>query len=580
MSRSRSLGPVLFLALALVLAGVLAYQAAAAARSHRAIARGTLNDYAAFAAWQLAQHSQTTLLATLVTGFMLPASQVDPANLEASLLDPYDLQEGVKATIGTCRCLDKVGFYFRYDWHDALLQTTEPTVPMEVLEWTRDTILQHVRSLPKVSDRTPLTFGSPDGGPLRELSVLLTNDAYAMVLGNRAGAPRLLNFVVSRDTLGEPLVVYGFETDPAAFLAPIFGSIRTRNSLLPPSLVEDVEEDSVLAVGVTAPGGTELYASSRAFAPEYSASERLPVAFGMLSVNVSLRPALAARLIVGGLPRSRLPALLLLLGLTAGLLLVALRQVRRQEELARLRTHFVAGVSHELRTPLAQIRWFAELLRMGKLRTPEERDRSLRIIDQEARRLTYLVENVLSFGRAEQGQGRIAPVVMELEPEVRDILETFAPLARTRDATLRAELEVGLLVRADADALRQVLLNLLDNAVKYGPPGQAIIVGTAARGEYVRLWVEDAGPGVPPADRERIWDPYTRLERGVERATGGSGIGLSVVRELVALHDGRAWVEEGGQGGARVIVELPAARLQGDLPDDEEVPVVSTVPVP
>ena len=275
--KHRSLGPVLFLALALVLASVLAYQAADAARSHRETARRTLQDYAAFAGWQLAQHSRTTLLTTLVTGFMLPASRVDPANLHQSLLDPYDLAASVEATIGSCRCLGKVGFYFRYDWRDEVLQTTEPAVPMEVLEWTRDTIQAHVAALPKVTDRTPLTFGSPDGGPLRELSVLLTNDAYAMVLGTHAGAPRLLNFVVSRDTLGEPLVVYGFETDPNTFLAPIFTSIRTRNSLLPPSLVRDVVEDSVMAVAVHAPDGSPLYSSAPARAVRVGGGGELPV---------------------------------------------------------------------------------------------------------------------------------------------------------------------------------------------------------------------------------------------------------------------------------------------------------------
>ena len=578
LSRSSNLGPILLLTLALGLAAVLAYQAADAARSHRETAKRTLQDYASFASWQLAQHAKNTLLSTLVTGFMLPASQVDPSNLEASLLQPYDLEATVRSTIGTCKCLGKAGFFFRYDWEDGTLQTTEPTVPMEVLEWTRDTVMHHVASLPRISDRTPLTFGAPGGGPLRELSVLLTNDAYAMVLGERAGKPRLLNFVVSRDTLGEPLVIYGFETDPDAFLGPVFATIRARSSLLPPSLVSKADEDSVLAIAVSGPSGDLAYASSPAFDAEYSASERLPVQFGQLTLNVSLEPALASALIVGGLPRSRLPMLLLLLGVTAGLLLVALRQMRRQQELVRLRTDFVSGVSHELRTPLAQIRWFAELLRMGKLRSPEERDRSLRIIDQEARRLTYLVENVLSFARGEQGQSRIAPVVTELEGEVREALETFAPLARGREATLEPELEPGVLVRIDPDALRQILLNLLDNAAKYGPAGQTIVIGTARRGDHVRLWVEDQGPGIPEPDRIRVWEPYIRLERSAERATGGSGIGLAVVKELVELHGGRAWVQAGSTGGARLVIELAAAEVRGPVPDDEELAVLTNEP--
>jgi signal transduction histidine kinase len=111
--------------------------------------------------------------------------------------------------------------------------------------------------------------------------------------------------------------------------------------------------------------------------------------------------------------------------------------------------------------------------------------------------------------------------------------------------------------------LRQILLNLLDNAAKYGPAGQTISVGAApapaTNGDRVRFWVEDQGPGIPAADRGRVWEPYVRLNRDAESATGGSGIGLSVVRELVVLHGGGAWIEAGGAGGgARVVVELPA----------------------
>jgi signal transduction histidine kinase len=155
-------------------------------------------------------------------------------------------------------------------------------------------------------------------------------------------------------------------------------------------------------------------------------------------------------------------------------------------------------------------------------------------------------------------------VPTDLEREVRDALEMFAPLARSRRATLRSELEHGITLDVDRDALRQVLLNLLDNAVKYGPRGQTVTVGMAAtrengRGQRIRLWVEDQGPGIPAAERDRVWEPYVRLDRDVEGATGGSGIGLAVVRELVALHGGRTWLEDAAAGGGtRVVIELPA----------------------
>jgi len=137
------------------------------------------------------------------------------------------------------------------------------------------------------------------------------------------------------------------------------------------------------------------------------------------------------------------------------------------------------------------------------------------------------------------------------------VIELFAPLARARKMTLATALDAHAVVMLDRDALRQILLNLLDNAAKYGPQGQTIIVGSEIAGDVARIWVEDQGPGIPHEDRRRVWDPYVRLNRSAESATGGSGIGLSVVRELVALHGGRTRAEGSPGGGARVLVELP-----------------------
>jgi len=123
---------------------------------------------------------------------------------------------------------------------------------------------------------------------------------------------------------------------------------------------------------------------------------------------------------------------------------VAIVQLRRQQELVRLRDDFVSGVSHELRTPLAQIRLFADLLESGRLATGEQRSRSIRIINEESRRLTWLVENILHFSRAQRGAGRIAPQPVEAAPLVREIVDAFAPLARERDARFEVMADEGL----------------------------------------------------------------------------------------------------------------------------------------
>ena len=120
--------------------------------------------------------------------------------------------------------------------------------------------------------------------------------------------------------------------------------------------------------------------------------------------------------------------------------------------------------------------------------------------------------------------------------------------------TVNDDLSANAIVILDRDALRQILLNLLDNATKYGPPGQTITVGSEIASDRARIWVEDQGPGIPHEDRRRVWEPYVRLNREAESATGGSGIGLSVVRELVELHGGRTRVEGAPGGGARIVI--------------------------
>ena len=243
--------------------------------------------------------------------------------------------------------------------------------------------------------------------------------------------------------------------------------------------------------------------------------------------------------------------------LTVGLMIAALLQLRRQQQLAQLRVDFVSGVSHELRTPLAQIRLFAELLRNGKLRSEEERDRSIGIIDEEAQRLTYLVENVLAFSRSEHGSGAVTVEPVAMDKEIEAAVDAFAPLARVRRAKIKSNVQRGLVARVDPRALRQIVLNLLDNAVKYGPLGQTVTVSLSGTASTVLVAVEDRGPGVPRSEREQIWEPYYRLTRETDASVGGSGIGLSIVRELVQMHGGRAWVEDASGGGARFVIEFP-----------------------
>jgi signal transduction histidine kinase len=226
-------------------------------------------------------------------------------------------------------------------------------------------------------------------------------------------------------------------------------------------------------------------------------------------------------------------------------------QLRRERALARLRSDFISGVSHELRTPLTQIQMFAQTLLLDRVRGDDERRRSLAIIDQETRRLAHLVENILQFSRGERGTLRITRAPHDLGRLVRETADAFAPIARARSVSVEVDAEESM-VDVDEEAVRQIVLNLLDNAVKYGPPRQRVLVGVHGR----EISVDDEGPGIPPREREAVFERYKRLDRERGRAIAGMGIGLSVVRELVELHGGRVRVEEGARGGARFVVAL------------------------
>src|SRR5438046_1713676 len=198
-----------------------------------------------------------------------------------------------------------------------------------------------------------------------------------------------------------------------------------------------------LTSGRLATSGAKLYHSPVQYAATFSARDTVEAMMGGMQVAVALRPELASKLVIGGLPRSRLPVLLGVLALTTGLIVTALVQLQREYELSRLRTDFVSGVSHELRTPLSQIRMFSETLLLGRVRSEEEGRRSLEIIDQEARRLTHLVENLLHFSRSERQVTRLSPARAPLAPLVQEALEGFAPLAGARGVRLRSELAEG-----------------------------------------------------------------------------------------------------------------------------------------
>lgn len=575
---------VVLLLFALALTGVLAYEAQAAAKSHRVAAEAALRDYASFAMWELTQHAEQDMLGALISTLIGPLTLVDP---ESSRYWPTaaDFRVAVGDQPVNAKFLKGTRFFFRFKWKDSSVLTSGRRPSPAVLKWLKDTVASYPERFPFDPEVTARAASTPaadssEKTSTRPLGVVVTPDSYVTTIDSVDGQWRMLAYVVARSRNGQPLVTYGYETSPQSFITPFFTRAVQRNPLLPPSLVGNAG-DSLLMISVETAQRKELFHSPVSFQSRFIARDTLDERFAHLEVSVALHPQMASSLVVGGIPPSRLPLLALLLALTTGLVAMAILQLRRQQELAQTRQEFVSGVSHELRTPLAQIRLFAELLRKGHLQSDEERDRSLEIIDEESQRLTYLVENILSFSRAEHASGSVSLEPLPVREELVRVTDAFTPLARARKNSIEVEAMDDLVALADPKAVRQILLNLLDNAVKYGPVGQTVTIGGKPHGGRVRLWVADHGPGIPIAERERIWDPYYRLARDADTA-GGSGIGLSIVKELVRLQGGKIWVEDAGsrkngKPGARFVIELPRAPLDGAAESVEANPEVAGV---
>jgi len=523
-----------------VVAAALAVQAYGNARHHRAQADRVLRDYAKLAASRVALQTARGIYYA-VTPPLKALQHEHEMRPHKPLPPPKDLHFD---TMGREFSLAPyIRFTFRMDLKTGALTTSGQTLPKQVPHWLVDTLPVHARA------------------------IYDTSWHMGTVLGQPGGERRYIVYTVLRDHDGMLRTAIGYEANPTVLRtlaqqgAEALTRPGTQTPLLPRPLTGGVQYDSMGSVIITDRFGVELYRSAVQYNSPYTARDTLGTDVGDLFAHTTLREAVADKLVIGGLPRSRLPLILSLLGLTAVLIGIALFQLRRESQLARLRSDFISGVSHELRTPLAQIRMFSETLTLGRVRSDDERRRSLAIIDQEARRLTHLVENLLHFSRSERQTTHITPEPTKLAPLVQEVIDGFAPLAAARGATIAASVPEDLIVPADPGAMRQMLLNLLDNAVKYGPAGQEVRIGASRENGAARLWVEDGGPGIPSRDRERVWVRFWRLERDRDSAVAGSGIGLAVVRELASLHHGRAFIDDTALtagAGTRVVIELPA----------------------
>jgi two-component system, OmpR family, phosphate regulon sensor histidine kinase PhoR len=243
--------------------------------------------------------------------------------------------------------------------------------------------------------------------------------------------------------------------------------------------------------------------------------------------------------------------------LLRGEVLVLLRDVTDAKRAEATRRDFVANASHELRTPIAAIRAAAETLLAGAVDDPAAAHGFVEIVARHAERLARLTQDLLDLSRIESRQWRLDLVPVDAGAVARQALELVAGAADEKGLALRCEVPEGTLVRADARALEQVFVNLVDNAVKYTGEGSVAIRAARDRNDWV-LSVVDTGPGIERHHLQRIFERFYRIDAGRSREAGGTGLGLAIVKHLARGMGGEVGVES-GSGGSRFWVRLPNA---------------------
>ena len=248
---------------------------------------------------------------------------------------------------------------------------------------------------------------------------------------------------------------------------------------------------------------------------------------------------------------------------------LAVGAVARQSRLSQMKSDFVSNVSHELRTPLSSIRVFGEYMRLGRVEKPEKIREYGEYIEAESRRLTQLINNILDFSKIESAEKKYHFCSTDVVELVEQTVAAFeVPL---RDHGLSVAFHAGPvpMLNIDKDAIAQVLVNLLDNAVKYSNGRKEVEVSVEAVGAEVRIKVRDHGIGIPAAEQKKIYEKFYRVGSTLVHDVKGSGLGLSIVMHVVKAHGGRVELVSAPGEGSTFTIILP-------LPLDEKVPITST----
>lgn len=376
-----------------------------------------------------------------------------------------------------------------------------------------------------------------------------------------AGRHRAHEFygLLLRDARGDLLGVGGWYVDRVAFLRDHFEHVLQDRLPANPRMYGGIELTRRTSIELLGPGNERVARVREPGDQRTARTEAMVGPFEGFSVKVAVTPD-APPAWTGRFLAFELVFIVGMAGVIVAAVWFGYRYTIRQLELAQMKAGFIGNVTHELKTPIAMVRLAVETLQMRRVQSPEDSAKFLGIIERETSRLTRLVESILDFARLEAGQATFRFEKVEVEPLVREAVETLKPRLDQLGFAVRVDVAPGLpRVRADAQAVSHCLLNLLDNAIKYSKDRREIAVSASPRDGGVALAVADRGIGIAPADRKRIFEKFVRIENGLVHDVRGAGLGLSLVDQIIRAHRGRVEVSSTPGEGSTFTLVLPSA---------------------
>lgn len=361
--------------------------------------------------------------------------------------------------------------------------------------------------------------------------------------------PRLQNLIFIAEGTSNPWQVAGFTIDSELFIEDVVGPLLQRIS----------KEQFVLTV-------FNKETKSRVYSTETSDTTSLASAsltkdlwvFPNYALGIRTKEASLQQLV-----RNRTTTnLYLLVGLDVVLiaaLILAFRSVKKEVQLAQNKADFVSNVSHEIRTPLALISMFAETLEMGRVKSEEKKQEYYSIINKETHRLTGIVNKILNFSQTEAGKKKLHPQIIDLTSEIKDVLKTYDFHLRNKGFEYDFKASESLAVLADKEAMTEIIINLIDNAVKYSAEKKQVVITTGRENGFGWASFKDYGVGISATDQKHIFDKFYRVSSGDLAKSRGTGLGLSLVKQLIEQQHGKITVSSELGKGSVFVVYLPLA---------------------